>query len=312
MQKISRVLFIGSKSIGLECLKLIHSLDSSSLVGAITIDDRGDKRSRYNDFVSYCVENDMSLQVVQNRREFEVKIQSYRPDLCIVVGWYWLVSKKLLEEVTFIGVHHSLLPKYRGGSPLVWSIINGEKEVGTTLFSFTEGMDDGDIWGQCIVKLDQNDYVSDVLDKLEREAIGMLSGCYRPILDGKMSPCEQDHESATYCAQRFPNDGLIDWNKSALGVYNFIRAQSPPYPGAFTFKELGGESARRREKIMILRAHLEDVVYYGTPGQVAKITDQGVYVVCGNSRPIVLERVSYEGEKPLDANMVVTNWRTRF
>ena len=236
---MSKVLFVGSKSIGLTCLKAIHFLMPNSLSGVITIDDRSDSRSCYSDFLGYCAENGITLHKVSKRSEFRKVVLDVKPNFCLVVGWYWIVEKSLLNKVSFIGIHNSLLPKYRGGSPLVWAMINGDKLVGTTLFSFTEGMDDGVIWNQKCVKVDDRDYVSDILERIEQKAITMLTESYERILNGSLQFTEQDHSKATYCSQRFPKDGLIYWSKSAVVVYNFIRAQSWPYPGAFTFDKRG-------------------------------------------------------------------------
>ncbi|MEW6605774.1 MAG: methionyl-tRNA formyltransferase, partial [Thermoproteota archaeon] len=243
----------------------------------------------------------------QDRLETEKLIRTLKPDLCVVSGWYWLISQDTLNFVPrgFIGIHNSLLPKYRGGSPLVWTMINGEQKAGVTLFSFTTGMDDGDIWDQRTIEIEFTDYVSDVLKKLEDKALCILREKYLDILKNKAKAIPQDSSEATYCAQRFPFDGLIDWKKTAVEVYNFVRAQSEPYPGAFTMYE--------GKKLTIWRAHPENITFYGTPGQVARITDSGVYVICGNQKPLVLDVVELEGKGDKEAaNKVINSIKTRF
>lgn len=291
MSKINRVLFIGSKQLGLRVLKEMYSLSPNKLVGILTIDDSNDTRSMFADFQHFSNQNEFVLHVAKNRKESEEIILELKPDLCIVVGWYWLISNNALDSVPsgFIGVHNSLLPKYRGGSPLIWPIINNEKKVGFSFFSFTQGMDEGNIWAQGSVTVEEQDYISDILGKLEEKTIQVLQENYLQILDGKVTPREQEHELATYCAQRFPSDGNINWHKSALDVYNFIRAQSDPYPGAFTYFDA--------QELKIWRAKVFDRPYYGTPGQVARISSDGVYVICGDHQALVIKEVEIGGKR---------------
>jgi len=291
MNKINRVLFIGSKQLGLRVLKLMYSLSPKTLIGILTIDDSDDTRSVFADFQQFSNQNELVLHVAKNRKESEKMILELKPDLCFVVGWYWLIGNNALDSVPFgfIGIHNSLLPKYRGGSPLIWPIINNEEKVGFSFFSFTQGMDEGDIWAQGSVSVEEQDYISDILKKLEGKIIRVLQEKYLQILDGEVTPIEQEHELATYCAQRFPNDGNINWHKSALDVYNFIRAQSDPYPGAFTYFNA--------QELKIWRARVFDRPYYGTPGQVARIASDGVYVICGDHRAVVIEEVEIGGKR---------------
>ncbi len=304
MKRSKKVLFIGSKNLGLRCLKEMHNLDPGSIAGVLTIDDRDDGRSVFEEFEQFSSDKKISFHAARNKNEAEDIIRQVAPEMCFVVGWYWIIGRKTLESVPngFLGIHHSLLPKYRGGSPLVWAMINGEKIIGTTLFSFAEGMDDGDIWAQEKVEVGDNDYISDMLARLEEKAVLILKEKYIAILEGKIKPVPQDHKKATFCAQRIPDDGMIDWKKSAMEIYNFVRAQSEPYPGAFTFFN--------DKKLIIWRAHMDDVIYYGTPGQVAERSGDSVYVICGDNRPVVLETVEYDGKKA-SAGDIIKSIKTR-
>lgn len=291
MKEINRVLFIGSKQLGFRVLQEIYSMMPSNLVGILTLDDTSDRRTRYNSFIKFANERGLKLYTAIDRMHSEWIIKEISPDFCFVVGWYWLIGEDILSSVPFgfIGIHNSLLPRFRGGSPLVWSIIEGEKEVGFTIFSFTSGMDDGPIWAQGSISVEDHDYISSVLQKLEDRVIEVIRDVYPKILSGDLEPVEQNHHLATYCAQRFPEDGNIDWNKKAYDVYNFIRAQSDPYPGAFTFL--------RGQKMIIWKARIFERPYFGTPGQVARITNDEVYIVCGDNRAVVLEEVEFDGSR---------------
>jgi len=286
-----RVLFIGSKELGLCSLREVFAISPGTLVGVLTIDDTGDSRSKLGDIRQFAQENRLALHVATGKRHVEEIIRTTGPDLCIVVGWYLLFGKKTLEQVPwgFVGIHNSLLPKYRGCSPLVWAILNEEREVGISLFTLTEQMDEGPVWGQKRVTVGAVDYMGDIVPKLEQKTSELLQECYPGILSGALQPTPQDHSLATYCAQRTPEDGVVDWGNRMSYVYNFIRALGHPFPGAFTF--CGGE------KIKILRATPLSEVYFGAPGQVVRVMNTGVAVVCGDNRAIRIEEVEVAGNR---------------
>lgn len=301
-----RILFIGSKQIGLECLHAMHATVRENIVGVVTMDDSDDTRTVLDKFKLLCSSNKYSLVIAKNRKESESAIKSFSPDLCIVVGWYWLISKEVLNvpKMGFLGIHNSLLPKYRGSSCLVWSIINGEKEVGITLFSFTEGMDDGDIWAQRKIELKDSYYISDVLELLISEAKKMLSETLPLIIEGKMLPHPQKLEDSTYCARRFPDDGEIDWSLPAHKIYNYVRAQSFPYPGAYTWY--------KGEKLIVWKLKVLNAIYYGTPGQVAEINKDGVSVVCGDNKVVILQKIEINGRLDDAPNNIIKSFSVRF
>jgi methionyl-tRNA formyltransferase len=291
MSKISRVLFLGSKQLGLRVLQEMHLLSPATLMGVVTIDDTTDTRTKFADFQVFAERHGVELRVAKNRKHSEQIIEELKPDLCLVVGWYWLISNAVLDTVPFgfIGIHNSLLPRFRGGSPLIWPIIRGEREVGFSFFSLAPGLDDGPIWAQGSVSVAEDDYISSVLKRLEEKAIDVLRDTYPRLLGCSIKPVEQNHELATYCAQRFPGDGNINWHEPARAVYNFIRAQSDPYPGAFTYLE--------GRELRIWKARLFRNPYLGTPGQVARRASDGVYVICGDDRAIILEEMESGGKR---------------
>ena len=292
---------MGSKKLGFSCLEMIYSMDSESLCGVVTIDDNSDKRSYFNEIRAFCFINKVPLYVAADNKHFNRLIKKIKPHKWFVVCWYWLIDKEILDMVPMgvIGIHNSLLPKYRGGSPLVWSIINGDEYVGSTIFSITEDMDKGDIWAQTSIKLEFDHYVSDVLNILEDSIIQN----FRNIIKNKITPTPQNHDEATFCAQRIPSDGKIDFNKNNIQVYNFIRAQSFPYPGAFTIY--------KNNELIVLKAVPINIKCYGTPGQVFKINKEGVWVVCGNNDVIILKTVYFE-ECEVQTNNVIKKFNWRF
>ena len=213
-----------------------------------------------------------------------------KPDIAFVSGWYWLLNEETLSLVPhgLYGVHNSILPRYRGGAPLVWMIIRGEKEVGATVFRFTPGMDDGDVLHTVRVPLAENDTIADALERIRVGLIEQLPPVWADLVAGRASLTPQDHSVATYCGLRKPQDGLIDWRQPARRVHDFVRAQVPPYPGAFTKSE--------GREVTLLRTAVEDRIYYGTPGQVLERSPHGVLVSCGGSTALLVKQAAIEGD----------------
>ena len=300
-----RVLFLGSKALGLTCLESIVQVARNASVSAITIDDRSDCRSVFDKFKEYCRASGTPLLVASNAADADRIILEEGPNLILVCGWYWLIGREALGGGRWqvMGVHNSLLPRYRGSSPLVWAIINGERQTGFSLFSLEEKMDEGKIWAQRRVRIDANDDVGTVLSRIEGKLLVTLKDILPKIIAGTAKSRAQANSHATYCARRLPDDGEIDWSSSAQQVHNFVRAQSHPYPGAFTWKA--------EEMIKVWKTRLLTSRYFGTPGQVAFIRNDGVVVVCGDGRAVLLETIEdAKGVRP--ARLTIGSIKTRF
>lgn len=300
------VIFIGSKHLGKEALSLIHSLAPDNLKGIITFNDTDDSRSVLLDIYAFAHSHNIPLEIATSKKNCEAIIERMNPDFCLVVGWYWLFSKQIIDKIRcgIIGIHGSLLPKYRGGSPIVWAIINGESKTGVSLFSIEEGLDSGGIWGQKMVSIEDNDDIGDVLQKIELVSLELLREKYIDIIQGTARSIPQDETGATYCTLRSPNDGRIQWNLPARTIYNFIRAQSRPYPGSFTYWE--------GKKVTIWKSSLKNCIFYGVPGQVARIGPDGVYVICGDNRPILLREIQIDDEIPVNSKEAFQSIKIRF
>jgi methionyl-tRNA formyltransferase len=298
------VLLLGSKMLGLRVAERLASLLPPATLHLVTIDDRDDSRSAYAEFRALSDTAGVPLAVARDRAHSESLIGSIAPDLCLVVSWYWLIGARCLASVPrgFIGIHFSQLPRYRGTSPLVWQLINGESEAWYSFFTLTGGMDEGDLWAQGSVPIAATDYVGDVLTRLEARVVEEVDTLVPAILTGEAASYPQPALAPSYCAARLPEDGGLDFTRSAKQCYDFVRAQSRPYPGAFAM--LDGE------RLTIWRAHHTDTTYYGRPGQVARVAPDGVTVTCGDHRPLILETVGWRGEE-YRASDVIRSVRSR-
>jgi methionyl-tRNA formyltransferase len=240
-----RIVFFGASALGYRCCEALIA-QGQDVVGLFTIPrdfaisyspGAPVRNVLHQDFHTLGSTHDIPVVTVEGRMHaFADQLAAMRPDLLLVVGWYYMIPAALraLAPVGCIGIHGSLLPKYRGGAPLVWAMINGETETGATLFHFADGIDDGDIVGQVAFPIASRDTIADLLAKTELASLELLTR-YVPMLAAGTAPRHaQDHTRATVVPQRSPADGEIDWTWDAARIDRFIRAQTKPYPGAFT------------------------------------------------------------------------------
>lgn len=182
--------------------------------------------------------------------DYKKVIREIMPDVILVLGWYYMVPKSIRDLAKYgaWGIHASLLPQYAGGAPLVWAIIKGEKETGVTLFRLDNGVDDGDIIEQESFEIKEQETIKEVVEKSIHFSKLLLIRNLKNPDNIVFKP--QDKEKIKIFPQRSPNDGEIDLSWDSKRIYNFIRAQTYPYPGAF-IKTIDGK------KIIIEKARLE-------------------------------------------------------
>lgn len=245
-----KVLLMSASNLGKRCLDSIFDMPMIELIGIVTthsyIKVQAKKVStlnvHYRDFSKIASQKNLPIIYVKDtmkNSDITAQILSLKPDIILVIGWYIKIPNEIISipSLGTIGVHAALLPQYRGGAPLVWAMINGEKKAGISLFYFTDKLDAGDIIAQRSFPIRFCDSIADVYERMENTAIDMLQSELPKLAYGTASRTIQDETSpfVSMWPNRVPNDGLIDWNQSALDIYNFIRAQSRPYPGAFTY-----------------------------------------------------------------------------
>lgn len=172
---------------------------------------------------------------VEGKRMGDYKdiIDQLKPDVIIAIGWYYMVPKEIrdIPKEGVWGIHASLLPNYAGGAPLVWAIINGETETGVTLFRMESGVDDGDIISQEKLKISDTDTIKTMLEKTSSVSKKII---IKQLKKNIVNYTPQDKSKIKIFPQRSSEDGEIDWSWDKTKILNFVRAQTRPYPGAYT------------------------------------------------------------------------------
>ncbi len=189
-----------------------------------------------------------------------------------------------------IGLHASLLPRWRGAAPVAAAIRAGDAETGVSLMLTEEGLDTGPTLARRAIPIHDDDTTATLTDRLAALAAELLLEHLPAWLRGEIAPVPQDDARATYAPEVAKADGLIDWGASARSIDRHIRAMTP-WPGAYTHW--------RGERIAILAGRpLPDASHEGPPGLIVQ-SGEGLAVVTGEGL-LALERVQPAGKRPMD------------
>jgi methionyl-tRNA formyltransferase len=158
------------------------------------------------------------------------------PDLIFSFYYRSMLPMSLLGRARLgaFNMHGSLLPKFRGRAPLNWAILKGESETGVTLHEMTEKPDAGRIVDQQRVPIGPEETAVEVFRKMTDAAAQVLKRNIRDLVAGRARLRPNDVASGSYYGRRRPEDGRIDWSKSAQEIHDLVRAVAPPFPGAFS------------------------------------------------------------------------------
>jgi methionyl-tRNA formyltransferase len=181
-----------------------------------------------------------------------LKKNQIEANLILSINYLFLLDQELISSLPLaINLHGSLLPKYRGRTPHVWSIINGEIQTGVTAHIIDSDCDTGDIIKQVVVPIEENDTGASILEKFEVIYPQILFSVIEEVQINRLIGVKQDGNKATYFGKRTPVDGLIDWDWQKERIRNWVRAQAYPYPGAYSM--LDGE------KVIIDKVNYSDL-----------------------------------------------------
>lgn len=265
-------------------IETVVPLESADTVVIVTIDDSADSRSRREEIVAFGRDGGPDVVVAPAPADAYRALVAAEPDVVLVAGWYRIIPPAVLEAIPrgFFGVHYSMLPAYRGSAPVVWAMINGEPQIGFSIFQMSPGMDEGLIAGQGSVAVTSDMYVADVLEALDAASMEFVGAIAAELATGSRPLVPQSDVGLSFAGARNPADGAIDWTRTAQEVERFVRAQSRPYPGAHSV--LGDAT------VTVWRARADrEARYYGIPGQVIRILDGKAVVACGGSSGLVIE-----------------------
>ena len=249
---------------------------------------------------------DNEIEVIQPKKikdeKIIEKIKEINPDLIVVVAYGKILPKEIIDipKYGIINVHSSLLPKYRGASPIHSAILNGDTKSGVSIMYIGEGLDSGDVILQESCDILENDTLGTLHDKLkDLGAIG-LEKALKLIEAEKVEATKQDESLATFVKPITKEQAKIDWNNTKEVIFNQVRGLNP-FPAAHTFNE-------KDENIKIYKTEKLDKEYEGQNGQIVDIINKKGPVVKVKNGALVLLEVKFQGKK-LQRGVDVINGR---
>jgi len=225
--------------------------------------------------------------------EAAVNIREINPDLIVVAAYGKILPQEILEIPKFgcLNVHASLLPKFRGASPIQNAILAGEKETGVTLMLMSEKMDDGDILKQKSIQISDMDTTETLTKKLSCLGAKILVENIPQWLSGEIKPEKQNEKSASYCHPIKRENGLVDWKKTAREIFNQWRAFQP-WPEVYAVVKLKNDTRR----IKLVEIEIDPAAPSGAkPGKVIEYNHK--YAVQTGKGVVFLKKVQLEGKK---------------
>lgn len=222
------------------------------------------------------------------------KIKEIEPDLNVVVAYGQIIPSSIiyLPRYNSLNVHFSLLPKYRGASPVQKALLDGEAKTGITIFELNEKMDEGDILVQEEVNVFPDENAADLEARLAQKGADLLIKAIAQI--DKLKHRKQDHSQATYAPKIRKEDGKIDWTKNSLYIERRVRAFTP-WPSAYAFlKDI-------RIKIHKGRKIEKEAPPGSSAGEISGIKKEGIEVCCGEGSIYLIESLQPENRKRMDA-----------
>ena len=268
-----KVVFLGTPDFAVQALRRIAS--EHEVVGVITQPDRPRERGKVTPTPVKAAAEELGLPVFcyEKIREHVAELKALCPDVMVTAAYGQILNADVLSVAPkgVFNVHASLLPKYRGSSPIQWAVINGDEETGVSIMKTELGIDTGDVVLVKSTKIGANETAGELFDRLASLGADAISEALALIEKGQETYAPQDHGKATHCAMLKKSDGAIDFDAPARAIHSKIRGLSP-WPGAFAC--LDGEIYK------ISNPTLADG--HGKPGEVL-VADvkNGLVVACG-------------------------------
>ncbi len=282
-----RTVWVSFDTIGRDCLEAAAE-SGAKIVGVVTLPGPVDpNRSGQCSFDEVAARLDAALIETRDINSLETlnSIRELNPEMVFVVGWSQLVRDsfiKLAPEGVF-GMHPTLLPRHRGRAPIPWAILAGLARTGVTLFEIVDATaDSGEIVGQVVLDIAPDETATTLFQRLAEAHVQLVRELVPGLVARAAPRIPQDPSRASSWPKRVPTDGIIDWETRAPYLYDWVRAQTRPYPGAFTF--LGDE------KVIVWGARPVELDGSVPAGTVVEVSSAGPVVACGEGG-LVLEEV---------------------
>ncbi len=289
---MNKIVFAGSGRFSFLTLKEILEKGIKPSLILVTKDNRTEreKRKKPLEIKGLATEYDIPIEETETKEDLEEKIEKESPSIVLTVAFGIIISPKILNLSKFVNLHPSLLPKYRGPSPIQTAILNKEKESGVTLFMMNEKIDEGPIYASSKVPFHSQITYCEAEEMLAKEGGKLIAENISNILEEKITPEKQNEKEATYTNLLKKEDGRINWNEPAELIERKVRAFNP-WPG--TYGKMG------EKYFKVLEAEVQEQTGngpFGAPGKVYLGTNHTIAVQTGKDF-LLIKSLQIEGKK---------------
>ncbi|PIU08289.1 MAG: methionyl-tRNA formyltransferase [Candidatus Moranbacteria bacterium CG_4_8_14_3_um_filter_34_16] len=296
------ILFFGASFFATSILKgLIEN--NYNIISVVTQKEESEKKSSFLTVRKVAQEKKINVFTIEKFNEKSIKqIEDLKPDLIIVASYGKIIPQKVLDIPGFgiINVHPSLLPKFRGPSPIQNAILEGEEETGSTIILMNEKMDEGDILDQKKISFSPEETYPELLQRISQLSSELLLKTIPLWVRREITPQKQDETKATYCQLIERLDGKINWSENAQEIFNRFRAFLP-WPGVFTYWQKNDSLLRMKiHQMKILENYEKIFLEKFQEGEVFS-SEEKIVVKTGEGA-IVLEEIQMEGKNKIKAD----------
>ena len=303
-----RILYAGSPAPSAKVLDHLAQIKTIEVVGVITQPDKRRKRRSAKEgsaVADVAEKHKLTLLKPQKLDEdFKESIKNIEFDVMIVSAYgkilpNWLLDKALIMPVN---IHYSLLPKYRGASPIQSSILNGDKETGITFMKMSQNMDEGDIIEKFSILIHDSWNKTDLENALSDKSVEKIIEVLNNIYANNYSLEKQDHDKASYCFKVQKQDSIVDFNSPSFSILNKFRALNE-WPGlSFIHKEIS---------IKIHKLHVEPCDLSFKPGEIISFDKEGITIKTLDSS-IVITHLQFPNKKIISSQDAFNSYKGFF
>lgn len=293
-----KIVFMGTPDFAAGALEAL--IDAGhEITAVVTQPDKAKGRSKELQFPpvkeTALAHNIPVLQPIRIKKPEEIEcLKQYEADIYVVAAFGQILSQEILDMPKYgcLNIHASLLPKYRGASPIQSVILDGEKETGITIMQMDAGIDTGDMLLKKSIEIEPDDTYETLHDKLKALGGEAIVEALELLETGALVPEKQNHEQSSHVKMITKEMGNIDFAKPAKEIDCLVRGLNP-WPSAFTFY--------KGKQMKIWKVSVEDAISTEAPGTVTEVTKNEIKVACGTGAIAILE-LQLEGKKRMTAH----------
>lgn len=291
-----KIVFMGTPDYAVSALAALAEA-GHTVTAVVTQPDKPKGRSgklSFSPVKEYALEKQIPVLQPQRikRPEAVEELKQYEADVFVVAAFGQILSKEILEMPKYgsLNIHASLLPKYRGSSPIQWAVINGEEKTGVTIMQMNEGIDTGDILYQKEIPIDEEETGESLFEKLSELGAKAIVEALPLLEAGSLTPIPQDEALATHTVMLKKEMGQLDFHKTAEELERLIRGLNS-WPSAYTY--LNGK------QLKIWKAKVCEGDPKSACGTILRVEKDGFTVACGQDA-LFITSLQLEGKKRMD------------